>query len=164
MKQYLNIFLMTSLIAVSTVISLAEEGWETYEAKEYGFSMLIPEGTEMVTKEWSDGWGGLLGTYDGVSVFGAAKLGAQENAEAIEKFAVTLTGIPDSEWTEIDKGSGDGWTWYSTVQAKQGDKHVFGGYGVGPKGSYLLILVTTPADFEEYREDYDKWYNSIQLH
>jgi hypothetical protein len=40
---------------------------------------------------------------------------------------------------------------------------LFGGYGVGKKGSYLLVLVTTSNDFENNKADYMKWYNSINL-
>lgn len=164
MKQHLLVFLIALLIPVSSVFSAEEGGWETYKADAYGFSMLIPKGTQMHTKEWAGSWGGLYGAHDGVTVYGVAKLGAPESSQDIENFGVKLTGIPDEAWTELDKGSGNGWKWYRTVQATQGAKLVFGGYGVGPKGSYLLILVTTSSDFEEYRAEYEKWYNSIRLY
>lgn len=155
---------MALLITVPSVFSAEADGWETYKADTYGFSMLIPKGTQIRTKEWAGGWGGLVGTHDGVTVYGVAKLGAPESSKDIESFGVKLTGIPDGAWTEIDKGSGNGWAWYRTVQATQGTQLVFGGYGVGPKGSYLLLLVTTASDFEEYRAEYEKWYNSIRLY
>jgi len=146
------------------VCAAGEDGWETYKANDYGFSMLIPEGAQVKTKEWTDGWGGLYVEHDGVTVFGVAQLGKFASAEDIEKFGVKFTKIPDDAWTEIDKGSGNGWKWYKTVKAAKGSKLVFGGYGVGPKGSYLLILVTTPADFKEHQADYQKWYKSIRLY
>ena len=118
----------------------------------------------MKTKEWAGGWGGLSGEHDGVTVYGVAKLGEPESAKDIEHFGVQLTGIPDEAWTEIDKGNGNGWKWYRTVKATKGSKLVFGGYGVGPKGSYLMILVTTPSDFKEYQAVYEKWYHSIRLY
>jgi len=164
MKQHILVLLMVLLITVLGAFAAQASGWETYKANAYGFSMLIPEGTQMQTKEWAGGWGGLSGAHEGVTVYGVAKLGAPESAQDIEHFGVQLTGIPAEAWTEIDKGSGHGWTWYRTVQATQGSKLVFGGYGVSPKGSYLLLLVTTPSDFKAYRADYEKWYHSIRLY
>ena len=164
MKQHRRFLLMTLLITVSCVGSVNAGEWEAYKANEYGFSMHIPPGTQMKPKEWPGGWGGLSGEYEGVTFYGVAKLGAPESAEDIENFGVKLTGIPPDAWTEIDKGQGNGWTWYRTVKATQGSKLVFGGYGVGPKGSYLLIIVTTPDDFTAHRADYEEWYKSIHLH
>ena len=40
---------------------------------------------------------------------------------------------------------------------------VFGAYGVGAKGNYLLYLETTPADYNAHQADYEKWYESIRL-
>ena len=59
--------------------------------------------------------------------------------------------------------SARGWGRYRTFRATSGSKLVFGGYGVGPKGNYLLYLETTPADYNEHKADYDKWYESIRL-
>lgn len=152
------------VLTLGSASGATAQGWSTYSADDYGFSMLVPEGTTIETKQWKGGWGGLVGESEGVTVIGVAKLGAPESAEDIEAFGVEVTGIPASRWTQIDKGSGNGWSWYRTVEARDGSKLVFGGYGVGPRGSYLLILVTTPEDFKTYRADYDTWYESIELY
>ncbi len=154
------------LLVLTTLISatLHAEGWKTYTAKEYGFSMLVPEGTEMKEKEWSDGWGGLYAEFEGVKLWGLAKLGEKATDEEIEKFAVKLVGVPSDKWTVIDSGKNKGgWIRYHTVKATKGSKLMFGGYGVGPKGSYLLYMETTTADFAENKADYEKWYASVVL-
>ncbi|EDY22304.1 hypothetical protein CfE428DRAFT_0429 [Chthoniobacter flavus Ellin428] len=154
---------MSLLVFVSGAAFADPAGWTTYKANDYGFSMLVPEGAKVQTKEWGGGWGGLYSEHDGVTLYAVAKLGEPESAEDIEAFGVKLTMIPDDGWTQIDKGTGKGWKWYRTVKATKGSKLAFGGYGVGPKGSYLLILVTTAADFKEHQADYEKWYESIRL-
>lgn len=164
MKRHIFLILMAFLIAAPGALAQDGDGWETYYANDYGFSMLVPAGTRLETKEWPGGWAGLYGEHEGVAVIGVARLGEWASAEEIERFGVEVTGIPDEKWTEIDRGEGHGWKWYRTVKATQGSKLVFGGYGTGPKGSYLLLLVTTPSDFNEYRADYDTWYESIRLH
>jgi hypothetical protein len=142
----------------------AAQGWKLYEAKAYGFSMLIPEGTMVREREWSGGWGGIYAQHEGVRLYGLAKLGTKASDDEIEKFAVDVVGIPREAWTLIDAGKmKKGWIRYHTVKAMKGSKLVFGGYGVGPKGSYLLYLETTPADFREHEADYEKWYASIEL-
>ena len=153
------------LISLSLFVAhvAAAAGWQSYDAAAYGYSMLIPPGTQMVEKEWPLGWGGMSGIHDGVEIIGVAKLGAQETAAEIEKFGVLVTGIPGSAWTVIDSGSGHGWSWYKTVKAEQGGKLVYGGYGVGPRGSYLILVKTTAADYAQYRDDYEDWYHSVKL-
>jgi len=161
------ILMSRTLIAATLVLSTATavaEGWKTYEAKAYGFSMLIPEGTTIKEKEWKGGWGGMYATHEGVHFYGIAKLGTKATDEEIEKFAVDLIGIPAAEWTKIDSGKDkNGWARYHTFKATKGSKLYFAAYGVGPKGTYLLYLETTPTDFKENRADYDKWYASIEL-
>jgi len=49
------------------------------------------------------------------------------------------------------------------VEATDGTVLLFGVYGTGPKGSYLILLQTTVKDYEEHKADYRKWYDSITL-
>ena len=163
-----NLKVVSQLLCSALMVSLAAvaiaSGWVEYESKHYGFSMLVPAGTPTKETEWAGGWGGLTAVHDGVKLFGLAKLGARATDDEIEKFAVQTIGIPASAWTQIDQGRDkNGWSRYRTFQATQGSKLVFGAYGVGPKGNYLLYLETTPADFKVYRADYDKWYASIKV-
>lgn len=158
MKQLL------AILALVLPLQLLAGDWQSYSADDYGYSMLVPAGTRMETREFGGGWGGLRGDSQGVKVVGVAKLGAPESAAEIERFGVEVTGIPWANWEIIDEGSGHGWNWYKTVTARNGNRLFFGGYGVGSRGSYLLLLETTPADFKAYRSDYDTWYESIRLH
>ncbi|UCH97873.1 MAG: hypothetical protein JSV88_13740 [Candidatus Aminicenantes bacterium] len=140
------------------------EGWVTYRSEDYGFSMRVPEGTKFKEKEYEGGWGALFADYQGIQLWAVGKLGAPEKAETIEKYGVKVTGIPDKYWQVIDKGKNSrGWKWYCTVKATDGKMVAYGGYGVGPQGSYLLVLVTTTSDFEDNYNDYLKWYKSIRL-
>jgi hypothetical protein len=137
--------------------------WKYYEAKGYGFSMLIPEGTMMREKELGGGWGQLWGDHEGVKLHGLAKLGKKESNEEIEKFAVKTIGIPAREWKMVDAGPGNGFERSKTFEAVRGSKLYFGGYGVGPQGNYLLYLETTVEDYNAHRADYMKWYKSISV-
>jgi hypothetical protein len=142
---------------------LAAADWKYYEAKSYGYSMLVPEGTKMRDKELGGGWGQLWGESEGVKLHGLAKLGAKESDADIEKFAVKTIGIPASEWKMVDSGSARGFERYKTFEAVRGPKLYFGGYGVGNRGNYLLYLETTVDDYNAHKADYQKWYESIRL-
>lgn len=150
------------LIVVSS--ATAGEGWTRYSAPDYGFSMLVPSGAEIEEREWPGGWGGLYSKHEGVELIAVALLDDEATAEEIEKFGIEVTRIGEDHWTQIDKGEDSaGWKWYRTVKARTGGRVAFGGYGVGRKGSYLLLLVTTQEDFDAYRSDYEHWYESVRL-
>jgi hypothetical protein len=143
---------------------LAAADWKSYDAQTYGYSMLVPEGTRMTTKELGGGWGQLWGDSDGVKLYGLAKLGAKESDADIEKFAVKTIGIPAAKWKMVDSGSGRGFERYRTFEAVQGGKLYFGGYGVGRQGNYLLYVATTVDDYDAHKADYRKWYDSIRVY
>lgn len=164
MNRFVRVLLITLSFALSALAFAGGGGWRLYEDAQFGYSMLVPEGAQLATRQWPGGWGGLHVEYQGVQVLGIAKLGEQASFEDIERFGVELTGIPDHAWTAIDAGSGDGWIAYRTVEAQVGESLIFGGYGVGPRGSYLILLETTPADFVAHRADYQTWYESVRLH
>jgi hypothetical protein len=138
--------------------------WKPYEAKSYGFSMLVPAGVQVREREWGGGWGGLNANYEGVKLYGLAKLGAQASDADIEAFAVKTIGIPASQWTQVDAGTNQrGWNRYKAFRAVRGNQLFYGGYGVGPQGNYLLYLETTVQDYEAHKADYLHWYQSIRL-
>ena len=138
--------------------------WKYYETKDYGFSMLVPSGAKLQTREWGGGWGGISSNYDGVKFYGLSKLGAKESDADIEKYALNTIGLPASAWTKTDQANNvRGWDRAYVFKANLGSRLVFGMYGVGKKGNYLLYLDTTPGDYMDHKSDYDKWYESIRL-
>jgi hypothetical protein len=154
------------LMALATLLLSASAlaDWKYYEAKKYGFSMLVPVGTSLATREWGGGWGGIAGTSEGVKFHGQAKLGAKESNADIENYAVKLIGVPAGAWVKVDELQNTrGWERAQVFKANVGSRLLYGMYGVGPKGNYLLYLDTTPDDYMSNKKDYDKWYESIRL-
>jgi hypothetical protein len=162
MKLATRLFVLClSLFAAPTFAG--EDDWATYKDEHYGFSMLMPAGARFKESEAKDGWGALQASGDGVEFLAIAKLGTEAAAADIEKVGVRVTGVSADHWKEIDKGSGNGWKWFKTVEASDGKNLLFGGYGVGPKGSYLVLVKTTEADYKEHKADYKEWYDSVKL-
>ena len=155
-------FLMALATLLLSASALAD--WKYYEAKKYGFSMLVPNGASLGTREWGGGWGGISGVSEGVKFHGQAKLGAKESNDDIEKYAVNLIGVPAGAWVKVDQVQNTrGWERGQVFKANVGSRLLFGMYGVGAKGNYLLYLDTTPDDYMNHKKDYDKWYESIRL-
>ena len=162
-KSLLNCLSIVGALTISAVAIASD--WKSYDASAYGFSMLVPTGVNVRERESGGGWGGMYAEFEGVKLYGLAKLGSKESDDDIEKFALRVIGIPASAWTRIDKGtSQNGWARYSTFRANSGGKLVFGGYGVGAKGNYLMYLETTAGDYADHKAEYEKWYESIRLY
>jgi hypothetical protein len=158
---------VVAVIALVFVLgsAFAAEGWTEYKADEYGFTMQVPKGTQFTEKEGTGGWGELHATHEGVSVYALGKLGAPVDAKEIVAYGVKVTETAADKWKTIDKGADrNGWKWWESVEVTDGNTVVFGGYGVGPKGSYMMLMKTTATDFAAHKADYAKWYESIKLY
>ena len=152
------------LIVASPQATAKEHPWIKYEAKKYGFSMMVPKGTRFRGKEWKNGWGGLHANYWGVKLWGIAHLGKKHTAKEIETFALLVTGVPAKKWKLKDQGKEkNGWEWYKTWEARRGKAVFIGAYGVGPKGSYLLVLRTNKKSYARDKAAYLRWYKSLTV-
>ena len=83
-KSLLNCMSIIGALTISAV-ALASD-WKAYDARAYGFSMLVPTGVNVRERESGGGWGGMYAEFEGVKLYGLAKLGAKESDEDIEKW------------------------------------------------------------------------------
>jgi hypothetical protein len=164
MNNKLRQLSMGLVLMVCAHVALAQ-GWGVYNDDKYGFAMLMPVGTVFAEREFGDGWAELFAEHDGVKFYALTKLGTYASPEEIEALGVKLTGISGNYWKQINSGKGEnGWTWFRTVEAGLGERLVFGDYGLGPRGSYLIVVDTTETDYRHYKSDYKEWYRSIRLY
>lgn len=142
----------------------AESAWKPYTSAEHGIAMLLPEGVTPTATEQEGGWTLLSATHGEAEISAVVKAGAFEAPTRIEMLALGLTKVPLGAWRLADEGQDQkGWKWYRTYQASAGDTFVLAVIGHGPKGSYLCLIRTTPADFSARAETYKKWYNALEL-
>ena len=136
--------------------------WIKYEAEKYGFSMTVPRGTVFKDKEWKSGWAGLYANYRGVQLWGVTHKGVKHTVPQFQVFGVVVTGIPGKKWKLVEEGKeANGFEWFKVHRAEHGKHVVFALYGVGEKGSYMLVLKTTKKSFTRDKEQYLRWYKSI---
>ena len=126
--------------------------------------MLIPDTTTLIERRHPNGWGTLRAVYRATEIHVFVKLGAEADQTEIEQFAWRVTKIPPQNWKVIDKGKGaKGFKWFRTTRTYAGLKVAYGIYGVGPRGSYMLLLYTDIDSFEENKDAFMKWYDSITV-
>src|SRR6185295_19866005 len=145
-------------VGITAATLFAQSGWTSYSSQKYGFSMLVPQGTEMEDKEFGGGWAGAYGNHEGVEFFGIAKLGRESEKDIIQ-FGVEWSGVEEKHWTQIDQGKG-----YKVYKAEAGDHVLLAAVAIGSKASFLLFLKTTRSDMNRYKADYQKWYQSVEVH
>jgi hypothetical protein len=144
--------------------AFAQAGWLIYRSDHYGFQMLLPHGASLREREWPAGWSGLQGTYQGVEFSALTQQGRFATPDEIESYGERVTGIEWFRWEKLDEGVGaNGWNWYRLYRTFHRANVLYGGLGVGPRGSYLLLLRTTPDDDARYAGDYRRWYESLRV-
>lgn len=150
--------------AKSKKASAKRGGWTVAKDKKFGFQMSVPKGTVLLGKDWKNGWGGLYGNYRGVQVWGLAQLGKQHRPAAFKLFGVLITGIPGKRWWKIDAGKNQqGFEWYETYRAVDKRRVVLCTFGVGKRGSYMLVLETSRKSYARDKAQYVRWYSSVRV-
>lgn len=168
MRQGLRSVLVLGLSVVAATLQAAS-GWEGLKSDRFGFFMLVAPGMEWEVKDFGNGWGGMRARKDLLEIRALANMGDFSDASAIEKAAVTLTGVPAPSWSLEDQGqNANGWTWWRTYKVRLTDKGrgrvLFCILGHGPRGSYLFGLETDESEFEAHKNLYYEWYHSLSLY
>lgn len=139
-------------------------GWHRHRAKRLGFSLLVPNGASIVDRRWPGGWVGLMAAHRRARIFGVALPGKKNTAAQIRALGERISGIEHRHWT-VNKTykAQNGWVWYSVARAASGDKVALAVYGLGRKGSYLMVLVTSKANARRQRIALARWTRLVKL-
>jgi len=160
-------YFVSLLLALCVAATAAAQGWSVFKSDRFGFAMLVAPGTRWVARDYGNGWGG-IGAQKGVLEFVAiVKLGYQAPPKELGDSAILLTGVPAAGWRKVDEGKGaSGWNWWQTYEARNNasGRLLFTVLGTGRRGSYILFLGTSQADFAAHRGLYDQWYRSLTLY
>ena len=159
------IFLVGMLILVAA--EAAAQGWSVFKSDRFGFAMLVAPGTQWEARDFGSGWGGIR-TRKGIIDFVAiVRLGYAGTPKELGDFAIAATKIPAAAWSKTDQGkNGNGWNWYQTYEARSSatGRIAFTVLGTGRRGSYILYLETSQADYAANKGLYGQWYRSLTLY
>ena len=155
---------IVALLAVAIAATgFTANPWATHTSHEHGFSMLLsPQAA--ISPASVGSWNGLEGVDGALSIHGLVSSGSPVTPDEAMSAAAQITGVPAKLWTRDDGGEEiNGWIWYLEATANDTQSVVIGRFGVGPRGNYLFLLVTTPADFEKREAQFRAWAESISL-
>lgn len=159
--------MLLTLLAAGLALPAQAQNWSVFKSDRFGFAMLVAPGTQWAARDYGQGWGGIR-ARTGVLEFAAiVKLGTFASPQELGASAVLLTGIPARAWTKTDEGRGKaGWKWWQTYKVTNdaAGRVLFTVLGTGQRGSYVLFLGTTQADFAAHNALYDQWYRSLTLY
>jgi len=153
------------LTAAMLVGSLAQaQAWQRYSSAPLGISLLIPRGAKPAQRAWPEQWQGVQAELKGVKIFALARQGKKHTASYMEELGLRTSGVVAKIWTEfktVEKK--DGWVWYNRARVADAKQAAFTVYGIGPRGSFVAVLVTTPADAKKRKAAFERWLKSVQL-
>lgn len=150
-----------------TATALAADGWQVFKSDRFGFAMLVAPGTAWVAKDFGDGWGGMRAQKGVLAFLGIVNLGRFATPAELERSAISVTKVPGPGWRKTDEGrNANGWKWWRTYRASLAgqDRVLFAVLGTGKRGSYMLLLETSEADFAAHQALYEQWYRSLTLY
>jgi hypothetical protein len=155
------------LLCLGFAALAAAEGWSIFKSDRFGFAMLVAPGTRWEARDFGGGWGGIRAKKGVLEFVAIVKLGYQAAPKELGDSAIALTGVAANGWRKTDRGEGStGWNWWQTYEARNdaAGRILFTVLGTGRRGSYILFLGTSQADFVAHRALYDQWYRSLSLY
>jgi hypothetical protein len=162
---------ITGLVVAAGALALAAsataQGWSVFKSDRFGFAMLVAPGTRWEAQDFGGGWGGIRAKKGVLEFVGIVKLDYAAPPKELGEAAVMLTRVPQAAWRQVDKGRNNaGWNWWQTYEARNSNtgRVLFTVLGTGRRGSYILFLETSQADFAANRALYDQWYRSLTLY
>lgn len=152
-------------LAVASAAAAAE--WSVFKSDRFGFAMLLAPGMRWEARDFGSGWGGIAARKNEVLFLAIVKLGYAARPRELGDAAIELTKVPSAGWRKVDEGKNQaGWNWWQTYEARNRDtgRVLFAVLGTGRRGSYVLCIETSEADFKAQNAAYQKWYRSLTLY
>ena len=161
--------LIVSVTCVQTTPLLAHlivDEWQLVSFEKLGFSMLMPSDSYVTTFESQpvDDWVTLRANLQGALLLGLKSEKELATPTRLESMGARLAEIAFESWEILDEGEETaGWKWYRTFRASMMGESIFGVYGTGANGSYILLVKTSEEDLRIHGLAYTKWFESIML-
>lgn len=158
---------LSTALALVFALPVQAQNWSIFKSDRFGFAMLVAPGTKWVARDFGQGWGGIRAQVGVLEFVAIVKLGYFAPPKELGAAAVTLTGVPAKAWSKNDEGkNANGWNWWQTYQVRNdmAGRILFTVLGTGKRGSYVLFLGTSQADYTANAALYRQWYNSLTLY
>lgn len=163
-RKILPILLLLAFTSSAHAKKVMVPAWKTFDAPKFGFKMEVPAKTKMVAKA-KGRWGGFYAKIFPAQIWGLAKLDAKHTPAEIAAFGLAVTNTKAKQWKEIAGGKDkQGFEWFKIYKAEAGNHVAIAVSGVGPKGSYLLVIKTLKTNYLRFQDAYDRWAASVTVY
>ena len=165
MKKTFIIF-CTVIILLPSISSFAfpDVDWVFYKSDDFGFQLRLHKGTRFMETDFGEGWVGKTGVFNTIRYLIAVNTGPQQTEINIQQSLAKIINIPAEQWNKLKEGKNNsGWEWYKVIKALKDETLYLGGYGLGSKGNYIILMKTSNSDFEANETEYLEWFSSIEL-
>lgn len=158
---------LLAVLTLGLVLPAQAQNWSVFKSDRFGFAMLVAPGTAWAARDFGQGWGGIRAKVGVLEFVAIVKLGYFAPQKELGDAAIVLTGVPGPAWTKTDAGRKKaGWNWWETYMVRNdaAGRVLFTVLGTGKRGSYILFLGTSQADFAANNALYQQWYSSLTLY
>ena len=99
------------------------------------------------------------------NIFKAPRQSLGNTPGEIAAFGLIVTKTKAKHWKEIAAGEDkQGFEWFKVYKAEAGNHVAIAVTGVGPKGSYILVLKTLKTNYKRFQAAYDRWAASVTVY
>jgi hypothetical protein len=138
--------------------------WKLFDAPKFGFKMEVPKKTKLTATAVGK-WGGFYAKIWPAHLWGLAKLDAKHTPAEIAAFGLKVTKTKAKHWTLVTEGKDkQGFEWFQVHKIQWRNHVAIAISGVGPKGSYLLVLKTLKTNYLRFEKHYKRWHESILVY
>lgn len=141
------------------------QGWTRQSEKESGVTLRAPRGAQFKALPAEGTWRAVRASVGTVTVTIATLPKKTITADMMRRKLEALAGLSREQWTVLKTYKGKrGWFWYCTARAEGKERAAVAVYGVGPRSSTTLVLVTLgKAEAKKRRHQLARWHRSVSL-
>lgn len=154
-----------TILALLPAQAAQADTWKPHINKELGVTLLAPRGVKFENKQWDGGWKGVHAAAGEATLTIAMLPGKKIPALFIREQAEKISAMERDHWTVVRTHKAKrGWIWYCTAKAVKGDRAALAVYGIGPKNTtYLMLITTTKKGAKKQRKLFKRWSRTIAV-
>ncbi len=154
------------LLGLAATAAGAAPRWIEYRNEELGFQMLVPPGAKPVTQSSGASSSVSFRAGKATTVAAIASIGPQQPIDRLREYGVAVTGIPAEHWKRVSDPMRDTPAGFSSVEswtASDGKGLLIAILGHGPRGSYVIFVITSVDEYKKAQPEFVRWAESIKV-
>jgi hypothetical protein len=154
------------LFGLSALPAGAAPPWIEYRNEELGVQMLVPPGVKPVTQIGGASGSVLFRAGKATTVAAVVGIGPQQPIDRLREYGVSVTRVPAGDWTRVGDPMRDtpaGFSYAESWTASDGKGLLIAILGHGPRGSYVIFVITSVDEYKKGQPEFVRWAESIKV-